>query len=224
MQGLKRQGYTGFRPDVLALIPESPGRVLDVGCGAGALGDSIKRRWKDCYVVGVDNDPQLVKMANQQLDMAIRVDLNQKNPFNGLNTDAPFDVIVFADVLEHLLDPQKILEATKDYLSKGGCVVVSLPNVRHYSTFISLGLLGVWPQRDRGIHDRTHLHYYAKKNMLDLFAASGLQVVRENRNLRLVERWSWTNPAGRVFDFWPFRGFLTFQYLYCLVPEGRDLP
>jgi len=219
---LKRQGYTGPRPDVLALLPEHFASVLDVGCGAGALGASIKHRWKNCRVVGMENDPRLFEMAEKQLDKALKVDLNESDPFHGLGPEERFDVIVFADVLEHLVVPHRLLASARSHLAEGGCIIISLPNVRHYSTFVSLGFLGSWPQRDRGIHDRTHLHFYAKKNMLELFSACGLIPVKEKRNLRLVERWSWTNPLGKALDFWPFRGFLTFQYLYRVVPGEGD--
>ncbi len=214
----QRQGYTGPRPDVLALMPDNPRRVLDVGCGAGSLGASIKERWNNASVVGVDNDPALVAQAAKRLDEVYQADLNSIDPFERLDPEGEgFDVIIFADILEHLLDPQELLRLARKHLASQGCVITSLPNVRHYSTFVSLGLLGVWPQRDRGIHDRTHLHFYARKNILQLFEASGFQQVKERRNVRLVECWAWTNIPGKALDFWPFRGFLTFQYLHRLV-------
>lgn len=214
---MNRQGYTGPRPDVLALMPDRPSRVLDVGCGAGQLGASIKEKWETAFVAGVDNDPVLVGEAQRHLDQVFQVDLNSASPFSAFDADSDFDVIIFADVLEHVLFPQRLLEFAKERLAENGCIITSLPNVRHYSTFISLGLLGVWPQRDRGIHDRTHLHFYTKKNIAALFETSGLIVVKEKRNVRLIERWSWTNIPGKILDFWPFRGFLTFQYLHRLV-------
>lgn len=221
----ERQGYTGPRPDVLALVPDNPSRVLDVGCGAGSLGASIKERWSNAFVVGIDNDPALVEQAAKRLDEAHQADLNSIDPFELLDPeDEGFDVIIFADILEHLLDPQKLLRSARRHLASQGCIITSLPNVRHYSTFVSLGLLGIWPQRDRGIHDRTHLHFYTRKNILQLFESCGLQQVRERRNVRLVERWAWTNIPGKALDFWPFRGFLTFQYLHRLVVKEDIAP
>lgn len=220
---IERQGYTGPRPDILALLPDAPKRVLDVGCGAGVLGLSIKEKWNDVRVVGLDNDSVLLSKAKKCVDQVYLVNLNDDDPLEILNSNEKFDVIIFADILEHLIEPKQLLESSKRFLSEGGCIITSLPNVRHYSTIFSLCFLGVWPQRDRGIHDRTHLCFFTQKNMIELFEDCGLRSVKEKRNVRLVESLPWTNIPGKAFDFWPFRGFLTFQYLYVLVTDGAPV-
>ena len=215
-----KQGYTGYRPDILRLMSGSPSRVLDVGCGAGALGASIKQKWPDAIVVGIDNDPQLLASAAIQLDKVIQCDLNANAPLAGLAGEEPFDVILFADVLEHLVNPEALLSMAREYLTDMGYVITSLPNVRHYSTFVSLGLFGSWPRRERGIHDKTHLRFFARADMLRLFSDCGYRQVMEKRNVRLIESQSWSNIPGKIFDFWPLRPFLTFQYMHKLVPAS----
>ncbi len=214
-----RQGYSGVRPDIMSLIPKNPKRVLDVGCGAGELGRTIKELSVDAIIVGLDNDAKLIQEATSVLDKVYRVDLNMSDPFELLGLEERFDVIVMADVLEHVINPQYVLGEARTYLAPQGCIITSLPNVRHYSTFVSLLFGGVWPERDRGIHDRTHLHFFTRKNMLTMFEKCQLTVKREKRNVRLIEHWSWTNIPGKLFDFWPFRGFLTFQYLHLLIDQ-----
>lgn len=213
-----RQGYTGPRPDVLRLICRPPRRVLDIGCGGGGFGQSVKDRWPAAVVVGLDGDASLLAEAAPRLDQVLRVDLNAPSPLAALAGAAPFDLIVCADVLEHALDPDAVLAAARRVLAFDGFVLVSLPNVRHYSTFVSLGLFGTWPRRARGLHDRTHLHWYTRRDMLALFRRHGLVAEAEHRNVRLIEPWSWTNVPGRLLDFWPLRPFLTYQYLFRLVP------
>lgn len=209
---MPRQGYSGARPDVLRLIPQQPRRILDVGCGAGGIGAEIRQRHPLARITGLERDPALRRVAAQHYDHVLDLDLDAPGTITPeLGT---FDLIIVADVLEHLRDPARVLGDLTGLLENNGWVVTSLPNVRHYSTLCALLFHGRWPRRDRGIHDRTHLHYYTRADILDLLHGAGLDPVREARNLRLIERWSWTNPPARLFDFWPLRPFLTFQYLH----------
>lgn len=212
LQSLRR-GYTGYRPDVLALIRNPPSRVLDVGCGAGMLGRDIKERWPQAVVVGIDRDPCLVEEAAKHLDRVVLANIEDDLEFSELGNEQ-FDAIIFADLLEHLISPERVLRVATRFLAPGGFIVTSIPNVRHYSTILSLVFLGKWPQRDRGIHDRTHLRFFSRRDILHLLRSCGLEPLEERRNVRLIEPWSWTNIPGKLFDFWPFRPFLTYQYLH----------
>lgn len=209
---MPRQGYSGARPDVLRLVPQQPRRILDVGCGAGGIGAQIRQRHPQAWIIGLERDPALRRAAAQHYDRLLDLDLDAPGAITPeLGT---FDLIIVADVLEHLRDPARVLGDLTGLLERNGWVVTSLPNVRHYSTLWALLFQGRWPRRDRGIHDRTHLHFYTRADILDLLRGAGLDPVREARNLRLIERWSWTNLPARLFDFWPLRPFLTFQYLH----------
>ena len=209
-----KQGYSGNRPDILKIIPENPAAILDVGCGAGLLGKQIKDKWPACTITGIDSNQSLLDTAKNNIDTTILYDLEEhKNKLPKL--EDRFDTIIFADILEHLSTPEEALKSAALLLKPNGHIITSIPNIRHYSTFISLGILGTWPQNDRGIHDRTHLRFFARKNILDLFNNTGLMSVYKKRNLRLIESQSWTNIPAKALDFWPLRSFLTFQYLDC---------
>lgn len=214
------RGYSGFRPDILRLLPPAPLRVLDIGCGQGGLGEGIKQHWPAAHVVGLDGNQELLADAATRLDEALLADLNAPTSLEVLGVKL-FDVIILADVLEHLVAPEQLLRGAVSHLTPNGVIITSLPNVRHYSTLIALVFSGRWPRRGRGIHDRTHLHFYTRKDILDLLRSCGLTPVREARNVRLVESLSWTNIPGKLLDFWPFRGFLTFQYLHLSRPSTR---
>ena len=135
--------------------------------------------------------------------------------------NATFDCILLADVLEHLVDPWTILRRLTDHLEPQGLVVTSLPNVRHYTTLLSLLVGKRWPYRDRGIHDRTHLRFFAQRNVVELFQSAGLTITSMRRQYRVLEG---PIPIQSVFACSrrsPLRDLLTFQYLIVASAPSR---
>ena len=78
-----------------------------------------------------------------------------------------FDYIVCADVLEHLRDPLRMLRDCQARLAPGGTLILSLPNSGHWYFRWNV-LLGRFPQHDRGLFDRTHLHFYTWDGWVEL--------------------------------------------------------
>jgi SAM-dependent methyltransferase len=161
--------YTSHTLLLGALPPQGDGRaLLDVGCSDGYLGEILSRRG---YVVtGVDlprnrgtGFPASVRFIEADLDKGLP-------PVGG-----PFDFIVCADVLEHLRDPAALLLDLRAALGRGGAVVASLPNSGH-AYFRWNVLLGRFPRHDRGLFDRTHLHFYNWRGWVELFASAGLAI------------------------------------------------
>lgn len=211
---ISKRGYSGHRPDIVAAISHpNIGSVLDVGCGEGGIGAELKENTPAVEVYGIEGDPVLLAQAEQMLDGCWAADLDAPEWVSPIK-DKTFDVIIFADVLEHLKSPGKVLADVLPLLNKNGQIVICLPNVRHWSTFYHLYIKGAWPANDRGIFDKTHLHFFARRNILDLIREAGLEVVLEKRNVRIIEPWSWTNIPGKLLDWWPFRPFFTFQYIH----------
>ena len=84
----------------------------------------------------------------------------------------PFDVIVIGDVLEHLRRPQDLLEQLRQHLAPGGQIVASLPNSGNIYFRLQI-LLGNFPEDEKGLFDRTHLHFWMLANWRGLFERSG---------------------------------------------------
>src|SRR3954451_22393342 len=145
--------YEGERPDVQELVPVSARRILDLGCAAGALGAGLKRR-AGAEVVGVELDPDYAATAAGRLDRVVQVDVAEALARGDLGR---FDCVVAADVLEHLVDPWLGLRQAAPMLEPGAPAVTSLPNVRFLETFWQLGVHGLWPRREQGVFDSTHL-------------------------------------------------------------------
>lgn len=207
--------YTGPRPDVAELIPRSAQRILDIGCAEGALGAGLRQRGAEVW--GVEYDEGFARVASTRLD---HVEVGDAAVALARIPDSPgFDAIVCADVLEHLSNPLAVLRAAKRLLTVDGRMVVSLPNVRFYTTFTELGLRGRWPRRDRGVHDRTHLSWFTDSDARSLFAEGGFVVDHATTNYRLSD-----NPSRRVnrlahlVALGPVRPFLAYQHLYRLSP------
>jgi SAM-dependent methyltransferase len=195
--------YTGARLDVAALVPAGCRRVLEVGCGEGNLGRVLKER--GCHVTGLELVPEVAAVAARHLDDVRVADVEADGfPF----APASFDAVIFADVLEHLVDPWRVLREAVELLAPGGCVIASTPNLQHHG--IVWGLLrGRWRYRARGITDFGHLRFFTLQTIRGLFEQSGLSLVHVGRNYR---RTLWRRFTSFVTAGWA-RGFYTSQYL-----------
>lgn len=146
--------------------------VLDIGCNDGYLKTLTKRN----SFYGIDySKNSLVKAKKNGYIKVLFADLNS---YSKVKLNKKFDVIVFADVLEHLLHPEKVLKYfIKNNLKPNGKIIVSLPNVANFMIRTSL-LFGKFDYTDAGILDRTHLHLYTTKSALDLIKATHLKVTK----------------------------------------------
>ena len=204
--------YIGPRPDVAKLVPTRCTTVLDVGCATGALGAHLKETRPSLHVTGIEIDPEMAAVARDRIDHVVEGDVMDVVRGNVL-ADQRFDCVVLADVLEHLSDPWTAIKLMRDHVEPGGVVVASLPNVRHYSTLLSVFLFKRWPYRDRGIHDRTHLRFFAERNVRELFEGADLEITTFRRQYRVLEPPYRINRFSLLLAVPPLRDLLTFQYL-----------
>ena len=138
-------------------------KILDVGCSEGYLGGYLKNSGHT--VLGVEMNPQSAHKASEVLDSVYNGSISEY--FNH-HSDEKFDVILFGDVLEHIADPNQILEICHNHLNRDGFIIASLPNVAHAAIRAML-LEGRWEYADLGILDRTHLRFFTKDSAKALF-------------------------------------------------------
>jgi SAM-dependent methyltransferase len=163
--------YDQARPEVADLVPPTCRRVLEVGCASGQLGRLLKTRGH--HVIGVELVPEVADAAREHLDEVVTADVETDAfPF------APdsFDCIVFADVLEHLFDPWRVLREALETLSPDGYVVASIPNVQNLDVIWRL-MRGRWDYRERGITDFGHLRFFTLRTIRSLFEQAKLEIV-----------------------------------------------
>ncbi len=155
---------------ILRLAGEGAGkRLLDVGAAHGYLADAL--RAKGFQVTGIEADSVLGAEAAKHCDEFHLLDLDGPLP----RFAQPFDVIVFGDVLEHLRDPLAVLRELSASLRDGGRVIISLPNIANIYVRLNL-LFGRFEYQDRGLLDRTHLHFFTRKSFLGFLRDAGLAV------------------------------------------------
>jgi methionine biosynthesis protein MetW len=172
-------------------------RVLDVGCGPGNLATILSRTGN--VVVGIDKDKSALESAQRVCERTIAADLDHAE-LDELVGDERFDVVVFADVLEHVRNPVKLLNSSRRVLRDAGCIIVSIPNVAHGAVRLAL-LRGRFEYQQLGILDDTHIRFYTRESVLRLLSESGFAAVRLERTTASVFERSDLVPLVRREDY-----------------------
>jgi methionine biosynthesis protein MetW len=210
-------------------IPEGCS-VLDLGCAHGTLGAVLVER-RGCTVVGVDHDEAAVADARRRGIEAHVADLRSAD-LDILLGHRRFDRIILADVLEHLVEPERLLAHAVVLLAEGGAIVTSIPNVSHID--IQLMLAGdQWQYVPAGLLDRTHLRFYTLAGIRGLAEACGLGVT-EVASVRFpplaTEIWQNRPPVGcppRMLTVWEMLAghrnphATVYQHVAVLEPRGE---
>jgi 2-polyprenyl-3-methyl-5-hydroxy-6-metoxy-1,4-benzoquinol methylase len=191
--------------------------VLDVGCSVGALGAVLERRGHS--VTGIEANPALAATARGCLSHLVEADVEELAGRDEPMGD-PFDCVVFADVLEHLRDPWAVTRWAARRLTPRGSLVISVPNIRHASLVASVVGRRRWPYEDVGIFDRTHLRWFAYKNLPQLLAGTGLAITELTRTYALS-----LDHTARINRLAPYLGdFGTLQFVFRAERSERAEP
>lgn len=172
----KPDGYYGLeRRNLVAELPRPIGRVLDVGCGEGGVGRSLRSAGAT-EVHGIEVVPAAAAIARETLDSVYEGTVEAallSAPVTG-----PFDTICCYDVLEHLADPASVLLGLRELAADGGHLHISIPNARHFSLVYDLVVRGTFGYTDSGHRDATHLRWLTRRDLVALVHSSGWDVLR----------------------------------------------
>ena len=157
---------------VVRLVGENK-KVLEFGCSYGYMSKVIKDNFKG-HITGVEMDTEAAEQARDICDRIIVGNIEKLN-FDDVLKNEVFDVVIFADVLEHLSNPWEILIKIRDYLSNDGYIIASIPNISYLSVVMEL-IQGEFRYRDLGILDNTHLRFFTKESIIAMFESSGYYI------------------------------------------------
>jgi SAM-dependent methyltransferase len=197
-------------------------KVLDIGAGGGWLGRALKPA-KPAELVAVEIDTR----SHETLHESYNRVLTDITPLRG----ETFDSIVLLDVLEHLPKPAEYLRDVRSLLAPGGLILVSVPNVAHWSVRFPLFFLGRFEYRSLGIMDGTHLHFFSRRGFLKLCSSVPMSRI-ENVSASIepfelaLPNWLWRNSFYR--SLLPVRhalaralpGLMAYQHLALLRATG----
>jgi len=207
--------FSNLRMDIISLLPADPmQKILEIGAGSGNTLVYIKEKKMAAEVMGVE----LMNIPGSSQQHAA-IDNFQIADIEKENIAAPkeyFDVIICADVLEHLADPWTMVDKIAGHLKLNGCMIVSIPNIREIKTLYKIMFTGNFKyEPSGGILDKTHLRFFCKKNIRQLLTTASLYPVCCTPNFLLK-----AVPAGRkrriinLLSFGLFENFLTVQYIF----------
>jgi len=201
-------------------------KILDIGCSKGFVGKKLSKKHN---LYGIDLNPEDAKIAKKYYNEVKIIDIDEKKPAYKHNF---FDVIIMADVLEHLKDPLGIIVHFKRFLKKNGLMILSVPNVANI--YIRLNLLfGRFDYGDRGILDRTHLKFFTLKSLRKLVRSSGLIIKKEESTPIPLPSINPLFSKGRPLNFIHQFNYLlsglwktvfSFQFILYCKPQKKTTP
>jgi SAM-dependent methyltransferase len=162
-------------PELLAFIPKDAKRLVEVGCSSGALAREYKKINPDCFYIGVEIAAEYARLAQRYCDRVVELDIEAADE-EFFKENAACDCWIFGDTLEHLRDPWLLLSRIRGVVPDSGCIVACIPNVQHWSVQARLSC-GQFRYEESGLLDRTHLRWFTRTTIREMFEASGFRVV-----------------------------------------------
>lgn len=198
MMDSKPAAYYGtLRTDMVPQLPDPLGAVLDVGCGSGQTGTLLRPRHPD-RLVGLELNRAAAEMASEIYDEVVIGSAEEALA----EMDGPFDTILCYDVLEHLVDPWKVLAQLARLSVPGSRLHISVPNARHLSLLVDVMLRGTFNYQPHGHRDDTHLRWFTPHDLEESVRKAGFDVVaRSHPPLSASRRALSRMTGGRSTEF-----------------------
>ena len=161
--------------DLLRIIPKQSESLIEIGCSSGALAREFKKVNPDCNYFGVDIDSEYTILADRYCDRTAAINIeNAGDEFFIEHKNR--DCWIFGDTLEHFQDPWKILRKIRSVIPTQGSIVACIPNAQHWSIQVKLSI-GDFRYQDSGLLDRTHLRWFTRQTIMELFKDTGFDVI-----------------------------------------------
>lgn len=192
----------GFRKRViLDFIKKDCPKVLDIGCGDGELGEELKKN-KNSSVYGIDISEASVKEAEKKINKAYLCDIaNEEIPEELKNTK--FDYIVISEVLEHLMEPEKLLEKVKIFTNKETELIITVPNILFWKNRLKI-FFGDFDYTETGLMDRGHVHFFSWESLKRILATCGYHIIDIKHHIPTRG----TKKIGKLFP-----GLFAYQFI-----------
>ena len=165
--------YRQSRGDFLGWVAPTGQFALDLGCGAGAMAPRL-RADGFTYLAGVEIEPDAAAQARQAYDLVLEMPIDSALPL----ISQKFDLIVCADILEHLQDPWSVLAQLRRLAHPDSVLAISIPNIRHLRALLRIAVGEGFRYEESGIFDSTHLRFFTPKDTLRMLRDSGWTPVR----------------------------------------------
>ncbi|HIN75381.1 MAG TPA: glycosyltransferase, partial [Rhodospirillales bacterium] len=199
-------------------------QVLELGCASGSMSRAL-REFNQCTITGIEVNPEAGKLAEPFCEQVIIADLDHE----GLSTLLPnkkFDVIIAADILEHLSDPHSCIKSITALLTDSGYLITSVPNIA-YSGVIAGQLLGNFPYTETGLLDATHKHFFTLHELevallnANLVPSTTTAIALDPVDSEFAEFWQQINDRTKSLLLSDSKESCTYQWVVKAVPSSK---
>jgi 2-polyprenyl-3-methyl-5-hydroxy-6-metoxy-1,4-benzoquinol methylase len=173
-------------------------KVLELGCSVGTQSRILTEKL-GCDVTGVELNPMAAHQAEAYCSRVVVGNLDQIDFETELHNQK-FDVILCADVLEHIYDPTAMLNKVKSVISSNGYVVASIPNIVHIALIFEM-LQGRFDYRDKGLLDESHIRFFTRSTLIRTFSEAGFKLEHLDRGLAGPLDTEFTISANTLEDY-----------------------
>lgn len=193
-------GHTRLKR-ILSLVDSVHGKsVLDIGCAKGYLGRTLKDKGAS-YAAGTDISEGALLEARQVLDEAYAFNLEGEWP---ADLEAKkFDIIIIAEVLEHVFDPVGVLKKIRRILKEEGSLVITTPNFMTWTNRVKF-IFGDFNYKDQGMFDFGHIRWFTYAYLKEVLDKSGFGIVKEEHII-------FPGKLTKFLKFWP--SLFAFQFI-----------
>jgi trans-aconitate methyltransferase len=167
--------HFNHNPDILKIMPRNLKRVVEVGCSSGALAKAYVSENPECEYTGIEIDADFATLAREYCGEVICGNIEHFDEEQFLKL-FPSNCWVFGDTLEHLYDPWTLLRRIRPHLTQEAQLIACIPNAQHWSIQARLNN-GLFIYQDQGLMDRTHIRWFTRKTIIDMFESTGYRII-----------------------------------------------